>query len=251
MKKIILSVVFVFLSFGLVPHAVVAEVQNPPQRSPSENGFVPLAPINNLTTGDAVNSPDLANFFNALYKYLIGASAVLAIIMIMWGGMEISTQDSIGAHSEGKERITQAILGLIIVLSPVLVFSIINPAILNLSIGLKPLILPPVTSGGNETTELTARATTFANALVQAGRVGNNRLYPCDTIDCATAKQACTRARSTPGFTDSYSGEKLCLKAGGQMSSEPPSEAIGCRGRHPEEFLIISCNMNPSRTNTP
>ena len=62
--------------------------------------------------------------------------------MIIWGGIEISTQDSIGAHSEGRERITQAIFGLIIVLSPVLVFSIINPNILNLSIGLTPLKLP-------------------------------------------------------------------------------------------------------------
>lgn len=132
--------VFIFLSFGLAPHTMAQETQGPPQQgSPSANGFVPLAPISNLTTGAGVNSPDLANFFNALYKYLIGASAVLAIIMIMWGGMEISTQDSIGAHSEGRERITQAILGLVIVLSPVLVFTIINPAILKLSIGLKPL----------------------------------------------------------------------------------------------------------------
>lgn len=204
MKKIILSVVFVFLSFGLVPHAVVAEVQNPPQRSPSENGFVPLAPINNLTTGDAVNSPDLANFFNQLYKYLIGAAAVLAIIMIMWGGMEISTQDSISAHSEGKERITQAILGLIIVLSPVLVFSIINPAILNLSIGLKPIILPPITNQGSGPIISRISPTVEIYACTPAAEIVNDNWLIGSTVtaygyyfgstapDCTQAQRLCS-----------------------------------------------------------
>ena len=54
--------------------------------------------------------------------------------MIIWGGLEISTQDSISKQGAGRERITQAIYGLILVLSPVLVFSIINPRILNLSV---------------------------------------------------------------------------------------------------------------------
>ncbi len=71
--------------------------------------------------------------------YIIGLAAVLAVIMIIWGGLEYSTQDSVSKKGAGKERIQQAILGLVLVLSPVLVFSIINPSILNLSISLPKL----------------------------------------------------------------------------------------------------------------
>ena len=111
-------------------------------------GFVPLAPIPGLTSNDVtsvVNTAGFADFFNNLYKYCIGLSAVLAVIMIIWGGLEISTKDSVSSQSNGRERITQAIYGLLLVLSPVLVFSIINPSILNLSLSLKPIDLsvPP------------------------------------------------------------------------------------------------------------
>ena len=120
-----MSLAFLFL--GLAPHVLA---QN----------FVPLAPIPGLTDIQPT-SGGLAAFFNNLYKFLIGLAAVLAIIEIIWGGLEISTKDSVSKQSDGKERITQAIFGLILVLSPVLVFSIINPSILNLSLNLPPLDL--------------------------------------------------------------------------------------------------------------
>ena len=110
--------------------------------SGGSTGFVALAPIFGLTDASSLSvakSTNLASFFNNLYKYLIGLAAALAVIMIIWGGLEYSTQDVPSAKQNGKDRILQAILGLVLVLSPVLVFSIINPSILNLSINLKPL----------------------------------------------------------------------------------------------------------------
>src|SRR3989344_456943 len=81
-------------------------------------GFIPLAPIPGLTDpGTAtsiINANSFASFFNNLYKYCIGLAAALAVIMIIWGGLEISTQDSVSQQSKGRERITQAILGLIL-----------------------------------------------------------------------------------------------------------------------------------------
>src|SRR3989344_5937742 len=100
MKKIALFFVILFL-FGLVPHVLAAE------------GFTALAPIPGLTdastVGSAVDSKTLADFFNNLYKYLIGLAAVLAIIMIIWGGLEISTQASVSKKGAGKEKIQNAL----------------------------------------------------------------------------------------------------------------------------------------------
>lgn len=108
----------------------------------ADTGFTALAPIPGLTDttpGSVIDSATLANFLNNLYKYLIGLAAALAVIEIIWGGLEYSTQDSVSKKSDGKARIYQAILGLVLILSPVLIFSIINPGILNLSINLPKL----------------------------------------------------------------------------------------------------------------
>ena len=120
----------------------------------SAQGFVPLAGIPGLTEGVNTTASGLPAFFNNLYKYLIGLAAALAVIEIIWGGLQYSTQDSPGGKSGGKERIYQAIFGLVLVLSPVLVFSIINPSILNLSLNLPPLETkssPPVQTESSKT----------------------------------------------------------------------------------------------------
>jgi hypothetical protein len=124
MKKILVIVGAIsFLS--LAPHALAQ--------------FVPLTTIPGVT--DVQPDPaGITTLLNSLYKYLIGVAAVLAVIEIIWGGIEISTE-SVSKKNDGKERIGQAIFGLVLILSPVLVFTIINPSILNLSISMPPLIL--------------------------------------------------------------------------------------------------------------
>ncbi len=120
---------FVSALFAVAAIASVAHAQ----------GFIPLAPIPGLTEGVTANQAGLANFLNNLYKYLIGLAAVIAVVEIIWGGLLYSTQDVPGSKTNGKEKIQNALLGLVLVLSPVLVFSIINPSILNLSINLPKL----------------------------------------------------------------------------------------------------------------
>ncbi len=126
---------FVSALFAVAAIASVAHAQ----------GFVPLAGIPGLTESVTADEAGLANFLNDLYKYLIGLAAVIAVVEIIWGGLLYSTQDVPGSKTNGKEKIKNALLGLVLVLSPVLVFSIINPSILNLSINLDPLDTRSVT----------------------------------------------------------------------------------------------------------
>ncbi|MCR4333443.1 MAG: hypothetical protein NUV60_00235 [Patescibacteria group bacterium] len=132
MKKFLILIAVSFISF--VPLALAQ----------TQSGFIPLAPIPGLTDQSltsAVNSDTLANFFNNLYKYLIGLAAAIAVIQIIWAGLDIAFfhKDAVSAITDDKGKIYNAIYGLILILSPVLVFSIINPNILNLSIGLPEL----------------------------------------------------------------------------------------------------------------
>ena len=155
MKKILLMVGISFLS--LAPYAL------------AQSGFVPLAPIPGLTDispTSVVNSSTLTNFFNNLYKYLIGLAAVIAVIQIIWAGLDIAYfhKDAVSVITDDKGKIYNAIFGLVLVLSPVLVFSIINPAILNLSLSLPELktvsgtLAPTTQEQGKVTTPVTTGA---------------------------------------------------------------------------------------------
>ncbi len=197
-------------------------------------GFVPLAPIPGLTEGVVANEGGLAQFLNNLYKFLIGIAAVLAIIMIIWGGLQYSTQDSVSEKGEGKQRIYDAIFGLILVLSPVLVFSIINPSILNLSINMEPLDTQsgiPANSGGTPT------ITTDEEAPHE------NMMYPCTTSDCSVEQTTCED--NDPGAMTTAYTSVVCVKADGSVDpkgrTDNPLNPIGDPECVAGETLSLSC----------
>ena len=103
-------------------------------------GFTPIAPIPGLNDMSGVATEGgIAKFLGNLYIFCIGIAVVLAIIMIIWGGVEYAFSEVVTNKTEGRKKIVNALFGLVLVLSPVLVFTIINPAILNLNVNIPKL----------------------------------------------------------------------------------------------------------------
>lgn len=100
--------------------------------------FVPLLPslpgIDTLQQGDS-----LAVFLTQIYKICIGLAAVLAVLQLMRAGVMYMGGDSITEKKEARNLIAVSIAGLLLVLAPVIVFSIINPKILNLDINVSSI----------------------------------------------------------------------------------------------------------------
>jgi hypothetical protein len=218
MKKLLALGLLVFLGFA--PHVLA-------------QGFTALAPIPGLTDQSSatsvINSATLAAFFNNLYKYLIGLAATLAVIEIIWGGLEIATKDSVSKQSDGRERITQAIFGLVLVLSPVLVFSIINPSILNLSLNLPKLDLtttPSTTSASATVNQLLTNNANNTNWNTPAGT-----LTACAANDCTSTQKAC-QDQNTTGFTATPS--VVCVNTSGSVLINA-NPAIGPTGVCPAQ----------------
>lgn len=86
-------------------------------------------------------------FFDSIYKFGVGIAAALAVIVIMIGGIKYMSTDSIGGKSEGKKRIGDALIGLLLVLTPFVIFGIINPNILTFNLNLTPVEYNVPTSG--------------------------------------------------------------------------------------------------------
>jgi len=94
--------------------------------------FVPLAPIPGLIDKDTAKDP--SKFFNALFTYGITIAGLLAVIMITVGGIQYMSSDAVSNKTEGRERITYALMGLLLVLFSWVLLYTINPEILNLTL---------------------------------------------------------------------------------------------------------------------
>lgn len=116
----------------------------PPPPIPVQNPsiYYPLAPLPDpqpfgtspdpnrlLTQIDVGSSGSFGNYFNTIITFIIGMAAVLAVIMIIMGGLEYMTE-SIAHKNEGKKRITDALLGLLLALAAYALLNTINPALL-------------------------------------------------------------------------------------------------------------------------
>jgi hypothetical protein len=189
-------------------------------------GFVPLAPIPGLTSNISgnISASTLTQFLNNLYKYLIGLAAVLAVIEIMWGGLEIMGE-SVTKKADGKAKIQQAILGLVLVLSPVLVFTIINPAILNLSLSsLQPLSTQaPGSSAPSQPVQpgQTVNTSTTADNQIKVG----DTVCPSNQISsCGAAEEACKK-KNDLGTSAVF--DYTCVTSDGSVDPKAPTNING------------------------
>lgn len=103
--------------------------------------FIPLTSIPGI--GDIAASGSLSGFLNTLYRICVGAAAVLAAVQIVRAGITQMTSDSVTLKKEARQMIQMALFGLLLVLSPTIVFGVIDPRILNLDIGADSLSFTP------------------------------------------------------------------------------------------------------------
>lgn len=89
--------------------------------------------------GNKVDSSlSFGNYVNGFLKVLIGLAAVLAVIMIVVGGIQhMSSSDSVSLKTEGAKRATNAVWGLLLVLGSFAILNTINPNLVNLKIGIQ------------------------------------------------------------------------------------------------------------------
>ena len=98
----------------------------------SAQGFVSLSNIPGVTqTGIG-----FSDFLNGAFKFGLAIAATLAVVMITIGGVEYMGRDSYASKEAGKERITNAIIGLIIALLIWVILFTINPNLLNFNINI-------------------------------------------------------------------------------------------------------------------
>ena len=79
-------------------------------------------------------SAEFVDYAKALFTTVLVIAAVLAVIMLVWGGIEYTVSSVPGIKTEGLNRIWAALGGLIIALTAWLILNTINPDLLNFNL---------------------------------------------------------------------------------------------------------------------
>ncbi len=83
---------------------------------------------------------DLGSFINAIFRMTISIGAVIAVAQFVYGGIVyMMTESGAVQMGESKERMRNALLGLIMLLSTYVIFNQINPDLLNLNVNLEQI----------------------------------------------------------------------------------------------------------------
>lgn len=113
-------------------------------------GIVPINPGGQIEASDDYNllapipgldqiKKDMAlgQYLATVFKIGIGITIFLAVVYIILGGIQYATTDAISGKSAGKDRIMNAIWGLLLALSAYLILNTINPDLVNFNFLLK------------------------------------------------------------------------------------------------------------------
>ncbi|MBP6883796.1 MAG: lytic murein transglycosylase [Candidatus Pacebacteria bacterium] len=109
---------------------------NTASNKPCTQPYKLLAPLGETKTVPVGETNALGGYINTIITLVIGIAAVLAMVMIVMGGIEYMTSELISSKEAGKQRINNAILGLLIALGAWLILYTINPDLLNTNVGI-------------------------------------------------------------------------------------------------------------------
>lgn len=125
--------------FSISPNISHAESPEPQPAT----GYQPLAPLPpQFFPGQGADKYLLPSYLSGMFKILIAVSGLLAVVMIVIGGIEYMSTDAISGKSEGKEKITNAVLGLLLALVSWLILYTINPKLLEFNLNATNPVAP-------------------------------------------------------------------------------------------------------------
>ncbi len=132
-----------------------------------------LAPIEGLSKGDGTT--DLTTYIKGAFNLAIIIGSMLAFVMITYGGIIYATTDALAGKETGRGYITDAIVGLLLVLSSWVILYTINPNMVSFDLS---LIRPETPTIGTVTPGVKMTAAEIAESDRVKAELGAGGVYP-------------------------------------------------------------------------
>jgi hypothetical protein len=114
--------------------------------------YVPLAPLpgtgasgcdpTNYQSAGCKANPTLSSYLAGGYRLAIAGAGILAVLMIVVGGFNYISTDSISGKETGKETIKGALGGLLLAFGSYIILQMINPNLVSLNLSFGPPLNP-------------------------------------------------------------------------------------------------------------
>ena len=118
---VLIGGIFMFQKNGAV---TATETLPDTQAAQVSTGYEPLAP---LPGQQSIGTADTLGYLQAIINFSIGIAIILAVLMIVIGGIQYMASDAFTSKETAKEQITMAVWGLVIALGGYLLLYTINP----------------------------------------------------------------------------------------------------------------------------
>ncbi len=119
--------IFTPTTFAQDVEAAPIELHGPPDYLAGGNTYRPITPGTDGVGGFLNFGGSFEQMLQRLFEMGVMITVILAVIMIIWGGVEYMGSESVFAKGEGRDRIKFAIWGLMIALISILLISTILP----------------------------------------------------------------------------------------------------------------------------
>lgn len=126
-------VLIALATFFLAPAVLFAQAQE---------SFYVLEPIPGVTDS---GFPSFPSFLQSLFRISLALGAILAVLMLVIGGVQYMGADQITSKEDARDRIRNAVLGLLLLFGSVLILRQINPELLKFKIGVGQVSVPAPT----------------------------------------------------------------------------------------------------------
>ena len=91
--------------------------------------------MENDPVSEFITSSSLSELFNSAFKLSLSVGAILALLRIVWAGYQyMGSADMWSTKQAAKETLSDAIVGLLLLIGIWLILNVINPCILDTTI---------------------------------------------------------------------------------------------------------------------
>ena len=189
MKKylLLLFLVLIFLIPGFVDAKVCPNGTTIPDDNTCLNLDYPAFGGFDLSVNQSL--PEIVAF---LYYFIVGISGLAAFVMLVIGGIQWLASGAIPSQAaEAKDKVRNAILGLLLILASFLIIQVINPELTVLNVNL-------LTGGEGSTPVLDVSTFSEVDPKVTAAKLpatgaDNDGIYLCKEFECACAGPVCVK----------------------------------------------------------
>ena len=163
----------------------------------------------NVSIGNQTTTLPIGDYINLLYTYSLSIAAIIAVVMIMIGGVQYVIGSGTGgeAVTAARKRITNAVTGLVLLLFAYLVLNTVNPALVKFKVLQLPLIKPSLFLTGSCEVFDEQKYTISPEVTAANTDCGDKGSITKDPSGNALSDTDCT-------FNDCGSSDKLCGKTG-------------------------------------